>query len=59
MVKMLRYTSVLKSRPYLYLEIKKASDLILQGFTNDDIKIKSIEDNLFLVNTEGRKREMP
>lgn len=55
---MLQYTSILKSRPYLYLELKKAIELIIQGFSIDDIKNKAIEENLFLVNTEARKREI-
>lgn len=55
---MLQYTSILKSRPYLYLEFKKAVDLILQGFLIDDIKNKAIEENIFAVNTEARKKEI-
>ena len=55
---MLRYTSILKSRPYLYLEFKKASHLKIQGFCDDDIKNKAIEENIFSVNTETRKREI-
>ena len=55
---MLSYTSILKSRPYLYLELKKASTLIIQGFSKEDIKIKAIEDNLFALNTESRKKEI-
>lgn len=55
---MLRYTSILKSRPYLYLEFKKASHLKIQGFCDDDIKNKAIEENIFSVNTEARKREI-
>ncbi|SQB35493.1 DUF1819 family protein [Clostridium cochlearium] len=55
---MLQYTSILKSRPYLYLELKKAIGLIIQGFSIDDIKNKAIEENIFAVNTEARKREI-
>ncbi|HHX23954.1 MAG TPA: DUF1819 family protein, partial [Thermoanaerobacterales bacterium] len=42
---MLPYTSVLKSRPYLYLELKKASGLILEGFSIQEVKEKSLEEN--------------
>lgn len=55
---MLHYTSILKSRPFLYLELKKAAGLILQGFSIQEIKEKSIEENLFALNTESRKREI-
>ncbi|MGN9166194.1 DUF1819 family protein [Tissierellaceae bacterium HCP3S3_D8] len=55
---MLQYTSILKSRPYLYLELKKAIELIIQGFSIYDIKNKAIEENIFAVNTEARKREI-
>lgn len=40
---MLEYTSILKSRPYLYLELKKASALKIQGLNDDDIKYKAVE----------------
>lgn len=55
---MLQYTSILKSRPFLYLEIKKASQLKLQGLNKEEIKNKAIEENIFAVNTEARKREI-
>lgn len=55
---MLQYTSILKSRPFLYLEIKKASQLKLQGLDKEEIKNKAIEENIFAVNTEARKREI-
>lgn len=55
---MLQYTSILKSRPYLYFELKKAIELVIKGFTIDDIKNKAIEENIFSVNTEARKREI-
>ena len=55
---MLQYTSILKSRPYLYLELKKASQLKIQGFSEEDIKKKALEENIFAVNTEARKREI-
>ncbi len=55
---MLEYTSILKSRPYLYLELKKACVLKTQGFDYNDIKKKSIEENIFAVTTESRKGEI-
>lgn len=55
---MLQYTSILKSRPYLYLELKKASQLKKQGLDEETIRNKAIEENIFAVNTEARKREI-
>lgn len=55
---MLQYTSILKSRPYLYLELKKASELKLQGMGEEIIRSKAIEENIFAVNTEARKKEI-
>lgn len=55
---MLQYTSILKARPFLYLELKKAISLKIQGFNEQDIKTKSLEENIFSVNTETRKKEI-
>lgn len=55
---MLQYTSILKSRPFLYLEFKKAAQLKIQGLDEDEIKSKAIEENIFSVNTEARKKEI-
>lgn len=55
---MLEYTSILKSRPYLYLELKKASSLKIQGLDDKDIKYKAVKENIFAVTTEARKREI-
>ncbi|TCO79774.1 DUF1819 family protein [Marinisporobacter balticus] len=52
------YKSTIKSRPYLYKETKKAAILIKQGFTVDEIKNKSIEDNIFQFESESRKKEV-
>lgn len=55
---MLKYTSILKSRPYFYLELKKAASLIYQGLSIENIVNKAIEENLFAVNSEARKKEI-
>jgi len=55
---MLKYTSILKSRPYLYLELKKATSLVSQGLTVEDIMSKAVEENIFAVNSEARKKEI-
>lgn len=55
---MQKYTSVLKSRPYFYLELKKAAQLKIQGLQDEDIIKNAVEKNLFTVNTDARKREI-
>lgn len=54
----MEYKSTIKSRPYLYKETKKAAKLIKEGFGLDDIKKKSIEDNIFQLESEARKKEI-
>lgn len=48
----------MKARPFLYLELKKAISLKIQGFNEQDIKNKSLEENIFSVSTETRKKEI-
>lgn len=54
----MEYKSTIKSKPYLYKETKKAASLINKGFRLDCIKKKSIEDNIFQLETETRKKEI-
>lgn len=55
---MQKYTSIIKSRPFLYLEFKKVCQLKLQGFNDQEIMNKAVEENIFTVNSEARKREI-
>ena len=52
------YKSTIKSKPFFYKESKKAASLIIQGLNNVEIKNKSINENIFQVNTESRKKEI-
>ncbi|NFG40376.1 DUF1819 family protein [Clostridium botulinum] len=54
----MEYKSTIKSRPYLYKETKKAASLINSGLRIDDTKTKSIEDNIFQLESEARKKEV-
>ncbi|WP_286910871.1 DUF1819 family protein [Clostridium sp. UBA1652] len=54
----MEYKSTIKSRPYLYKETKKASSLINKGIKIEEIKEKSIEDNIFQLESEARKKEV-
>lgn len=55
---MLQYTSILKSRSFLYLELKKAAGLKIQGLNDKEIKEKAINENIFASGTESRKKEI-
>ena len=54
----LEYKSTIKPKPFLYKEMKKAAELINQGFKDFEIKDMSRNDNIFQVNTEARKSEI-
>lgn len=53
-----RYSSTIKSKPLLYIETKKLAQLIIKGFNEVQIKEQILEQNLFQVKTESRKREL-
>ena len=54
----MEYKSTIKSRPYLYKETKKAVSLINKGIEINDIKKLSLEDNIFQLESEARKKEV-
>lgn len=54
----MEYKSTIKSRPYLYKETKKASSLMNKGLKAEEIKEKSLEDNIFQLESETRKKEV-
>lgn len=54
----MEYKSTIKSRPYLYKETKKAATLINKGLTLNKIKEKSLEENIFQLESEARKKEV-
>ena len=54
----MEYKSTIKSRPYLYKETKKASSLVNEGLDVDNLKEKSLQDNIFQLESEARKKEV-
>ncbi|MBF7082779.1 DUF1819 family protein [Desulfallas sp. Bu1-1] len=52
------YSTTIKSMPFLFLEVKKAASLKIQGLSYPEILSRSINDNIFQVNTESRKKEI-
>ncbi|GGJ91405.1 hypothetical protein GCM10007063_12570 [Lentibacillus kapialis] len=58
MVNNWKYSTTIKSRPLLYTETKKLADLILQGYNELKLKEQVINNNIFQVKSESRKREL-
>lgn len=54
----MEYKSTIKSRPYLYKETKKAVSLINKGIEIDEIRRLSLEENIFQLESEARKKEV-
>lgn len=54
----MEYKSTIKSRPYLYKETKKASSLVNEGLDVNNIKEKSLQENIFQLESEARKKEV-
>lgn len=53
-----QYRSTIKSRPYLYIETRKLSELVVQGYNELQLKEQVIDQNIFQVKSESRKREI-
>jgi len=56
--KQLPYSSTIKSRPLFYREIQKFATLLIQGFDDLEIKEQVINQNIFQVKTEARRKEI-
>lgn len=53
-----KYSSTIKSRPLLFAETKTLASIFAKGVNNVELKRQVIEDNIFQVKTESRKREI-
>jgi hypothetical protein len=58
MMEEMKYKTIIKTLPFLFLEMKKAANLVLQGLKDNEIKEKALYDNIFQVNTEARRKEI-
>jgi len=56
--KSIKYSTFIKSCPLMFLELKKAASLKIQGLSDAEIENESLKNNIFQVNTEKRKREI-
>lgn len=50
-----KYLTTLNTRPFLYRETKMVAELIDQGMSDEDIKEKVVEDNLFQLTSKDRR----
>ena len=55
----LQYTSTIRDFPLMYLEMKKTACLLCEGSTADEILTMSINDNIYQLEKEKRRRSMP
>jgi hypothetical protein len=55
----LQYTSTIRDFPLLYLEMKKTAILLCEGKTADEILSLSVNDNIYQLDKEKRRRSMP
>jgi len=56
----LKYSSGIKSKPFLYVEFKKAAELMLEHPDQSirDLKKKTVEENIFQFDSTNRKKEV-
>lgn len=55
----LKYSSAIKNFGLLFLETKRAAIMLDEGFTYEQIVRKSIEQNIFQIKKERRRKELP
>lgn len=58
MPKELEYKSTFKSMPFLFKEVRIAAEYFLQGLSENEIKNKAKNENIFQLDTEARKNEI-
>ena len=59
MHKGMQYTSTIRDFPLMYLEMKRTAILLYEGKTAEEILKLSIEDNIYQLDKEKRRRSMP
>ena len=55
----LHYTSTIRDFPLMFLEMKKTAVLLCEGNTADDILKLSLDENIYQLEKEKRRRSMP
>ena len=54
-----KYTSNIKNMPFLFLEMKRTAILLSEGKTHEEIRALSVNQNVYQLDKEQRKRELP
>lgn len=54
----MKYTSILKSRPFFFNEEKKVMNLYIAGLDENQIREKIIDKDIFKFNSKNRKKEV-
>jgi len=54
----MEYKTAIIRLSFLFLETRKVANLVLQGLTDDEIRKKAVDENIFQVNTEKRRKEI-
>lgn len=54
-----KYTSSIKNMPFLFLEMKRTAILLSEGKTHEEIIALSMEQNVYQLDKEKRRRELP
>lgn len=59
MAKELSYTSSIKDMPFMFSEMRRTAKLLCEGKTGEDIVRLSMEQNIFQLDREKRRRDVP
>lgn len=59
MPKELQYTSSIKDMPLMFSEMKRTALLLCEGMQNDEIVRLSLDKNIYQLNKEKRRRDVP
>ena len=59
MPKNLLYTSSIKDMPFMFLEMRRTALLLCEGKTGDEIVRLSMDDNIYQIEKEKRRRDVP
>ncbi len=55
----LPYTSSIKDMPFMFSEIRRTAKLLCEGKTGEDIVLLSMEKNIYQLEREKRRRDVP
>ena len=59
MITELKYTSSIKDMPFMFLEMKRTALLLCDGKSGDEIVKMSVEQNIYQLEKEKRRRDVP